>query len=300
MPTELYETLGVAANATPEEIRKAYKKRALETHPDRLPPGATPAEKEQSEEKFRKVNNAYEVLNDPQNRRLYDQHGVWPPPDPEYPSRPSHRHHTSSRRHTYHDDYFPDPFFGRNFAFTDPFVLFDSIFRDMHSFHSHHHGSRHRRPTFWNDHFHHDPFEDFRAHRSHGVDSFMNSMHRNTMGSFGASPFSAFPSLSASMPRQTSRWTSESTMSQTINGVTHTIHKRRDWDGNEHVTRIYPDGRQLVTINGVEQQNQGHLPPPPSRPDPRHVPPPPIMDYSNNQDRHLPPPPTGGFHTARE
>jgi len=155
-------------------------------------------------------------------------HGVWPPPEPEYPSRPSHRHHTSSRRHTYHHDPFSDPFFSRSFVFTDPFVLFESIFRDMHP--GPHHHSRHRRPSSWDDPFHFDPFQERRAHRFPETDSFMNSMHRNMMAPFGTSLFSAFPSISMSMPRESGRWTSESTMSQTINGVTHTIHKRRDWD----------------------------------------------------------------------
>ena len=67
-------------------VRKAYKKKALETHPDRLPPGATLDQKTASEDKFRKVyfiyamcysayhsqkvNNAYEVLNDPKKRNV--------------------------------------------------------------------------------------------------------------------------------------------------------------------------------------------------------------------------------------
>ncbi|KAF5355331.1 hypothetical protein D9758_006051 [Tetrapyrgos nigripes] len=286
---ELYDTLGISSNATSEEIRKAYKKRALETHPDRLPPNATAAEKEASGEKFRKVNNAYEVLNDAQNRRLYDRCGVWPPPEQsEFHPRPSHRHHSSSRRHTYHHDQFSDPFFNRGFHFTDPFELFESIFRDMDPSRS---SSRRRRPTAWDD-----PFDDYRPHPMHELNSFMNSMHRNMMSSFGnmgPSPFSAFPANSMGGNGNTNgrgRWNSVSTMSQTINGVTHTVHKRRDWDGNEHVTRVYPDGRQVVTINGVEQPDQGLLLTSHGQ-DPRHVPPPPVMDYSNNHDRYLPPPP---------
>ncbi|KAH9935058.1 hypothetical protein B0H21DRAFT_759332 [Amylocystis lapponica] len=70
MATDLYEVLGLDRNASPEDIRKAYKRKALQTHPDRLPPNITPAEKAYSEEAFRKVNNAYEVLNDVQNRSI--------------------------------------------------------------------------------------------------------------------------------------------------------------------------------------------------------------------------------------
>jgi len=54
----------------------------------------------------------------------------------------------------------------------------------------------------------------------------------------------------------------ESYMTQTINGVTQSIHKRIDSDGNEHVTRTYPDGRKIYTINGVEQLVHGQLPGP--------------------------------------
>ena len=43
---------------------------ALQTHPDRLPPNVSTAEKRAAEEQFTKVNNAYEVLNDPQNRAV--------------------------------------------------------------------------------------------------------------------------------------------------------------------------------------------------------------------------------------
>jgi DnaJ-domain-containing protein 1 len=70
MASDLYDALHIPPEASQEEIRKAYKKRALQTHPDRLPPNATAAEKAASEDKFRKVNNAYEILKDPQKRRV--------------------------------------------------------------------------------------------------------------------------------------------------------------------------------------------------------------------------------------
>jgi molecular chaperone DnaJ len=66
---DYYEVLGVEKGASPEELRKAYKREALKHHPDRNQGDAT------AEAKFKGVNEAYQVLSDEQKRQVYDQFG---------------------------------------------------------------------------------------------------------------------------------------------------------------------------------------------------------------------------------
>ena len=66
---DYYEVLGIDRNATAEEIKKAYRKKAIEYHPDK-----NPGDKE-AEEKFKEAAEAYDVLSDPQKKARYDQFG---------------------------------------------------------------------------------------------------------------------------------------------------------------------------------------------------------------------------------
>jgi len=121
---DYYKTLGVKKSATDKAIKKAFRKLALQYHPDKnTDPGA--------EDKFREIAEAYEVLRDPDKRRQYDQMG----------------HSTFSR-----DSGF------RPGSFDDLFKDFDDLFREfgaggdhghfrthfgnhkMHHNHHHHHG----------------------------------------------------------------------------------------------------------------------------------------------------------------
>ncbi|KZP01599.1 DnaJ-domain-containing protein [Calocera viscosa TUFC12733] len=162
----LYDVLGVPQTASHDEIRKAYKKKALATHPDRAPAD----KKEEAGEAFRAVAAAYEILSDPAKREEYDARGDAPASPPPGPQRQEWRRQRTQSRPTFpgqrrgwdgaqrspdatFDDGHPpfpdgppfpgaapgpfpaftfifaedDPFL-RQFAFADPFTLFEQIF----------------------------------------------------------------------------------------------------------------------------------------------------------------------------
>src|SRR5437867_2974727 len=67
---DYYETLGVSKTASEDEIKSAFRKLARKHHPD------VAKDKKAAEEKFKEINEAYEVLSDPEKRRRYDQLGA--------------------------------------------------------------------------------------------------------------------------------------------------------------------------------------------------------------------------------
>ncbi len=71
MAKDYYHILGVPRNASDEQIKKAYRKLAMQYHPDR-----NPDKEKWANEKFKEINEAYAVLGDPQKRKQYDQFGT--------------------------------------------------------------------------------------------------------------------------------------------------------------------------------------------------------------------------------
>ena len=69
MPTDYYASLGVSKTATEAEIKKAYKKKAMQYHPDKN------AGDKKAEAKFKEINEAYQTLGDVTKRKNYDQFG---------------------------------------------------------------------------------------------------------------------------------------------------------------------------------------------------------------------------------
>ncbi|CAE6527356.1 unnamed protein product [Rhizoctonia solani] len=276
MASHLYETLNLGMKATPDEIRKAYKKLALKTHPDRAPP----ERKQEAEEEFRKVNAAYEVLIDEEKRRIYDRHGVYPPPEPNSPentysnpfshqppppryqppptfSRPSFERHSrrSAPRPTdafgqmFNETPFPATAppgsgpFGMHHPsqFTDPFKIFHDVFATA-------------MPP------HHIPNMRFQPMIP------IVGGHDLFLGSDRIQPFrSTDPNI---------MWTEETRTTKIINGHHQTIHTVVDKDGNVH--RSYDiDGKHWETFNNeivqpyeaiydTHHERIDYAPPPPS------------------------------------
>jgi curved DNA-binding protein len=71
MAKDYYQILGVPRNVTKEQIKKAYRKLAMQYHPDR-----NPGKEKWANEKFKEINEAFGVLGDPQKRKQYDQFGT--------------------------------------------------------------------------------------------------------------------------------------------------------------------------------------------------------------------------------
>jgi len=119
---DYYDVLGVGKQATQDEIKKAYRKLALQWHPDRN-------KTQEAEKKFKEINEAYEVLSNPKKRQTYDQYGhtAFDPSSGFAGGNPfSQTYRSGPFTYTYTTSGGTSPFGG--FDFSDPFEIFEQFF----------------------------------------------------------------------------------------------------------------------------------------------------------------------------
>lgn len=234
---DYYEVLGVQRHASPEDIKKAYRKLALKWHPDK-----NPDNKEEAERKFKQVAEAYEVLSDAKKRDIYDKYGK-----------------EGLNGGGGGGSHFDAPFeFG--FTFRNPEDVFREFFggRDPFSFD-----------------FFEDPFEDFfgnrrgpRGSRSRGPGSFFSAFGGfpsfgggfpsfdtgfTSFGSLGHGGLTSFSSTSFGGSGM-GNFKSISTSTKIVNGRKITT-KRIVENGQERV-EVEEDGQlKSLTINGVADEH---------------------------------------------
>ncbi len=131
---DYYDILGVSKDASAEELKKAYRKQALQWHPDR---NKSP----EAEKKFKEINEAYEVLSDSEKRSAYDQFGhaafapgggfggQGPAGFEGFPGGGQTRTYRQGPfTYTYTTYGGGEPFEGLGFDFSDPFEIFEQFF----------------------------------------------------------------------------------------------------------------------------------------------------------------------------
>lgn len=116
---DYYDVLGLDKSASGADIKSAYRKLALEWHPDK---NKSP----EAEAKFKEINQAYEVLSNPEKKKTYDQfgHAAFDPSAGGFAGRPGgpFTYTTSGQGINFED------LFGRTTGFSDPFEIFETFF----------------------------------------------------------------------------------------------------------------------------------------------------------------------------
>ncbi|XP_021550801.1 dnaJ homolog subfamily B member 8 [Neomonachus schauinslandi] len=224
-----YEVLGVQSSASPEDIKKAYRKLALRWHPDK-----NPDNKEEAEKKFKQVSEAYEVLSDSKKRSMYDRAGCdgW-------------------RAGGGASTPYSSPF-DSGYTFRNPEDIFREFFGGLDPFSF----------DFWDA-----PFNSDRAGQGHGLRGAFSAGFGEFPAFMEA--FSSFDTLGRAGGGSTSRTTFSSTsfggsgagssgfksvMSSTemVNG--HKVTTKRIVENGQERVEVEEDGQlKSVTINGKEQ-----------------------------------------------
>ncbi|KAJ1771021.1 DnaJ sub B member 6 [Coemansia sp. RSA 1843] len=280
LETRYYEILSIPHGASPEEIKKAYRKLSLKWHPDK-----NPGNREEAEEKFKLIAQAYSVLSDPDLRQRYDTHGedglkrnFQPNAGASYSSADNgayggpHAHTGFAFSFRAADDMFReffggrdpfgpmftmDPFFGSD-PFADPFFSQAAGSGGMRANVSASSGhvpiERERRPYSGGG------FSMFGGGGSGG--GFPSMFEASFGGSVGAMPpngsfsFMSSSTMGGNGGLRGSAGPSVRSFVQIADGVKLQITEEDDGNGNVTVTKVTPDGRKEITVNGVPQQQQ--------------------------------------------
>ncbi|KAJ1812117.1 DnaJ sub B member 6 [Coemansia sp. RSA 2598] len=267
--TKYYELLGLSTAATSEEIKKAYRKLSLRWHPDK-----NPGNREEAEEKFKQLAEAYSVLSDTELRTKYDQYGEAGLKRNFQPGQGSSQGFQS---HQGHGEF--------GFGYRSAHDIFRDFFGGQDPF-----ASMFGMPSFG------DPFGDPFFSQAAGASGLrgngaasetMERQRRPYSGAasgvaangFGGFGFGGFPSMmfsspfggASTMPASGSfSFISSSTIGgagglrgpvgpttrtsiQIVNGVKMQTVEEDDGHGNVTVTTIDPSGNKQVTVNGVPQ-----------------------------------------------
>lgn len=76
MPRDPYDVLGLSKGASVDDAKRAYRRLSKEWHPDKHPSTGSGQVKKEAEQKFKEINEAYEILGDPEKKRMYDEYGA--------------------------------------------------------------------------------------------------------------------------------------------------------------------------------------------------------------------------------
>ncbi|KAJ2864705.1 DnaJ sub B member 6 [Coemansia erecta] len=276
LETRYYEILSIPYGATPEEIKKAYRRLSLKWHPDK-----NPNNRDEAAERFKLIAQAYSVLSDPELRQRYDEHGeeglkrnFQPNAGASYSSaanggyggphaRPGFAFSFSAADDMFRqffggrDPFGPmfaaDPFFG-----SDPFA--DAFFSqaagpggmraNVASSSSHAPVERERRPYSGSG---------FSMFGGGGGSGFPSMFEASFMGSAGAMPpngsfsFMSSSTMGGNGGLRGSAGPSIRSFVQIADGVRLQITEEDDGNGNVTVTKVTPDGRKEITVNGMPQ-----------------------------------------------